>query len=326
MDLNDCKDRRHCRDGGSFIVLQKILLMKKKALATIRNIVIEGMKPVYSGLRLHRAGDIQSMVNSLKHQGQLQLVTVHVQEEFYCIIDGVKRYHAALELSWETLECQVFDVDASLAKAMILHLNKSSRSLSDYEEGLIVQSIKQEQGLDQKAISELLGRSRSWVCRRLSLVEKLCETVQDSMKMGVISGSMAREIIKLPRGNQEEILKSITEHQLTSRQSALIVEKFLKAASKEEKHYILTEPMDIIEKDQREEDIHDSRLSGAGNRLLKSAELHIKGQNILKSQLLDEKTRRLEGLEQQIIQPKLERVKVQGEKINHLITSIYKIK
>ena len=43
------------------------------------------------------------------------------------------------------------------------------------EEALVVHSLSHEDGLSQGEIAVLLGRHKSWVCRRLSLVERLSD-------------------------------------------------------------------------------------------------------------------------------------------------------
>jgi len=83
-------------------------------------------------------------------------------------------------------------------------------------------------------VAGLVGYSSSWVSRRLALVEKLEPTVTDELKLGVISMTQAREIIQLPRGNQLELTKTIVEHDLNSRQTAVIIDEFLKTQDREQ--------------------------------------------------------------------------------------------
>ena len=77
------------------------------------------------------------------------------------------------------MDVRILDVPLMEGKAMMLSYNKSGRSLMDYDEALVVCSLKKDHLLDQSAISHLIGYSRSWVCRRLALVEKLDPSVQE---------------------------------------------------------------------------------------------------------------------------------------------------
>ena len=88
--------------------------------------------------RLIQPEAVRSMTQSMQSTGQLQPLILLKNDDGYHIIDGIKRYRAALELGLEELQSLVFEVDLVMAKAMILHYNRHSSSLSIYEQGLIV--------------------------------------------------------------------------------------------------------------------------------------------------------------------------------------------
>ena len=60
-----------------------------------------------------------------------------------------------------------------MAKAAIYGLNQTGRRPQEWEEAWIVHALVREDGMTQVEVAELLGRHKSWVCRRLALVEKL---------------------------------------------------------------------------------------------------------------------------------------------------------
>ena len=68
----------------------------------------------------------------------------------------------------------------------------------------MIRSLQCEDGLSQVEIAVLLGRHKSWVCRHLSLVERLCDGVMDHLKLGLINTTTARELARLPGGNQPD--------------------------------------------------------------------------------------------------------------------------
>ena len=51
-----------------------------------------------------------------------------------------------------------------------------------------------------------MGRHKSWVCRRLALLEKLAADVRQELEVGLLTPTAAREIARLPAGNQSEVL------------------------------------------------------------------------------------------------------------------------
>lgn len=109
------------------------------------------------------------------------------------------------------------------AKTMILSYNQHSNSLIDYEEAQIVYSLKKEHLMKQEEIAVLLLKNFSWVSRRLSFIERLDDNVRTHLQLGKITPTHARELIKLPRGKQNDFLKLIIGNNLTSRQTAILV-------------------------------------------------------------------------------------------------------
>ncbi len=150
----------------------------------------------YSSLRLVNPRAEKQMLDSLKRYGQMSPVVVCPTEsegDKYQLLDGFKRLRSAQQLSeLHTLRARVLDVGARAAKAAVLCLNWIFRSVSDLEEGWVIHSLCREDGLTQVEVGQLLGRDRSWVSRRLSLVERLTDEVQSQLRLGLISGTVCR--------------------------------------------------------------------------------------------------------------------------------------
>ena len=226
-----------------------------------------------SEFRLIQPEAVRSMTTSMRSTGQLQPLILLKNDQGYQIIDGIKRYRSALELGLSELQSMVFEVDVAMAKAMILHYNRHSSSLTMYEQGLIVRSLIQDHRMSQKEVARVLHQSHSWVCRRLSLIEKLLPEVQDALRMGEITVSHGRELVKLPRGNQGPALSVVIRESLTSRECAIMVDKLLKAKGIDDESYIYNHSREVIREALQGNQIYDSRLSDHGNRLLKAREL-----------------------------------------------------
>jgi len=234
----------------------------------------------FSKLRLTRPEQIKSMQNSLEITGQLQPVFVRHAADLYQLLDGFKRYYACLQLKWDEIRVHIVDLDDITAKAMILNYNQYGSSLVDYEEAQIVYSLKKEHLMKHEEIATLLTRSFSWVSRRLSFIERLSPTVQSHLQLGKISPSHARELVKLPRGKQDSILKLIVDNKLTSRETSVLVFKYLQSQTQAEQDYLLSNPLDVINQSGKEDEIKDCRLSPHGNRLLKTTRLLLSQQHI----------------------------------------------
>jgi len=175
-----------------------------------------------SALRLCEPSAVDAMCASLARNGQLTPLIVFDEGGSAEIVDGFKRLRAARRLQWTHLavrRCDLGRVDAKIQLAL-LH---TGRGLTELEEGWLVRSLYRDDCLAQAAIAERLGRHKTWVCRRLMLVEGLEPEVQASVRLGLVAARAAVVLAALPRGNQKEALEIVTRRGLTVRQTELLV-------------------------------------------------------------------------------------------------------
>jgi ParB family transcriptional regulator, chromosome partitioning protein len=235
------------------------------------DIALDSMLDTWSGYRLHYPERIATMEQSLRREGQLQPVVVRSYEGRHQLVDGFKRYYASQKLGWSSLKALVLTADEITAKCIIIRCNRKNVPLQDYEEALVIRSFYRDHSLHQEQIGKLLGRSASWVSRRLSFIDRLTEQVQSQLKLGSITVSHARELVNLPRGKQDEMLRLAMGHGFSTRQTALLVKCHMQG-SKQEQDYLMQHPEEAINS-YRERKDHDSRLGPHGNRLLKTVRL-----------------------------------------------------
>lgn len=231
---------------------------------------LEEVGESYGSLRLVNPRAEKQMRESLQRYGQMSPVVVcRGTGEGFELLDGFKRLHASQQLGWEAFRARVLEVGVRAAKAAVLYLNWVSRSVSDLEEGWVVHALCREDGLTQVEVGQLLGRDRSWVSRRLSLVEKLSDEVQSQLRLGLITGTVGRELARVPRGTQELLLEAVTKHGLGSREVAGLVD-LLRESSIEEQEQVLQSPREALAAAGKcPAVVRDPRLAEAGNQLLR---------------------------------------------------------
>jgi len=223
----------------------------------------------YGALRLAAPQLLRQLRGSVQREGIRHPVVVScaVEGQRWVLLDGFKRVRVAEELGLKELWAQVVQLDATQAKAAILKCNQARPGLCEIEEAWIVRSLIREQGLRQVQVGELLGRNKSWVCRRLRLAEALDPALQDDLRLGLLSATAARELARLPRGNQARAAEAVREHQLTSRQSAQLVERLLETADPLAVREVLADPLRYLAAEAATSPRRDPRLSDGGNRL-----------------------------------------------------------
>ena len=230
--------------------------------------------------RLHRYRLAQpkaekSMAQSLERYGQVSPVVICLQEEEHVLIDGFKRLTAARRLKGVTsLQARRMDVDEQGAKAAIYNLNRIGQRPLELEESWIVHALVREDGLSQVEAAQLLGRHKSWVNRRLAMLERLCEAAREELRLGLLSPAVARQLTRLPRGNQSGALQAAREASLTSRELSGVVDLLLASGTQEQTAFVLSDPRQALrQSDDRFPHHWDPRLSVAGNRAAKRLSL-----------------------------------------------------
>ena len=179
-----------------------------------------------SALRLCDAAALEAMRRSLARHGQLDALAAFATPGGLEIIDGFKRVRAARALGWRTLRARVADVDATEAKILLVALH-DRRGLTELEEGWLIRSLYRDDHLSQPAIAARLGRHKSWVFRRLMLVEALDPAVQADVRLGLLAPRAATAVSQLPRGNQHALARLVIRRGLTVRQTEMVVAELL---------------------------------------------------------------------------------------------------
>jgi ParB-like chromosome segregation protein Spo0J len=225
----------------------------------------------YGRYRLHLPEAERAMARSLERYGQLSPVVVCRRQDRYELIDGFKRLGAARRLvPLESLAARLLEADERSAKAAIYGLNRAGGRTRELEEAWIIHALVRDDGMSQVEVAELLGRHKSWVCRRLALIERLGSKARDDLRVGLLSPTAARQIVRLPEGNQGEVLDAARREALAGAELTGIVDLWLGCANASQQQYILAHPREALS--QAKGLLHavrDPRLSEAGNQLWK---------------------------------------------------------
>lgn len=223
----------------------------------------------YGRYRLHVPELERGMMRSLDSYGQLSPIVVVMHEGRWELIDGFKRLGAARKLaSMDRLVARQIEADERSAKAAIYGLNRAGGRTREIEEAWIVHALVREDGLKQVEVAELLGRHKSWVCRRLALIEKLSPEARADLQVGLLTPTAARQLVRLPAGNQPDILELVRRESLSTNELIGIVDLWVQCPARIQQQYILQHPREALAQEKGMDlASHDPRLSPAGNRI-----------------------------------------------------------
>ena len=234
----------------------------------IRFMAVDQLGQRYRRYRLPDPDAEAAMAASLGRYGQQTPVVVCLREETHEVLDGFKRLAAAQALGLKTVSIRLIEVDERLAKATILGLNQTGRRTQEWEEAWIVHALVREDGLTQEEVAELLYHHKSWVCRRLALVEKLADAARNDLRLGLLSVTAARSLVRLPAGNQPELLATLRRDKLTAAELDGVVNLLQAAPGQSQEEYILAQPRQALRQAREETGwAWDPRLSSSGNRV-----------------------------------------------------------
>jgi ParB/RepB/Spo0J family partition protein len=221
--------------------------------------------------RCPQPSQLGRMRQSLSTHGQMTPVIAVEREGKLELVDGFKRRAAATQMGWNELVVSVRPLDERGQWAAMLTLNRTPGALSVLEEALILRELCHS-GLNQTEIGQLLGRHKSWVSRRLGLVERLHTDLVEWVRTGLMSAGTARRLMVLPAGNQLEMAAVVAQAELSTEETELLVSLWQKASDPTVRRFLLSQPRTAIEKARPEkaQTPLDPRLSQRGKALARA--------------------------------------------------------
>ena len=199
------------------------------AAVTARELELALVGERLSALRLRPPETLREMERSLSRHGQLGAVVCCRAAGTIEIVDGFKRLIAARTMGWRTLRAEIHDVTTGPVAKLLLWQSNAGQKLSELEEAWLVRALYRDDQLNQPQIAQLLGRHKSWVCRRLVLAEGLTDAVESDVRLGLVSATAAHDIGRLRRCNQAAVAQVIARRGLTTRQTTQLVDQLVAA-------------------------------------------------------------------------------------------------
>jgi ParB-like chromosome segregation protein Spo0J len=295
--------------------------------AVVRQLAIDQFDQRYAALRLQASAEArQAMIQSLGRYGQISPLVVWPADDAWVLVDGFKRVEAAKQVpGLDTLDARLIDADPKTAKAAIYGLNRLSDGVHLLEEAWIVCALVREDRLTQREVAQLLGHDKSWISRRLALVEKLCGTAQDDLSLGLLNPSVARELGRLPMGNQEKLLTAIRRDGLSTTEARQVVDLLIGCTTREQREYVLLKPREAVrEATGGLTRSYDPRLSVAGNRLARRLAVLLEGLGWMENWLRHSGRAELSQNDGQLLRGGLERLARDGHTVAELSTELAK--
>lgn len=205
----------------------------------------------YAGLRITDALRTARLVASLYEHGQQQPVLVvrgggsDEGIERYVLIDGYARVSALHELKRDSVAATVLEMSEAHALLLAFRLERN-RARSAMEEAWLLRELMSGHGLLQADLAVLLGRSPSWVSRRLALIEALPTAAEQAVRLGRLPAQAAMKyLVPLARANCvqcEQLIGNLGQRRLSVRQMARLYAGW-RVGNAEQRQAIVDKPL-----------------------------------------------------------------------------------
>ena len=181
----------------------------------------------YEALRSRSPARERRLLASLVETGQQTPIVVVGATETAppIVIDGYKRVRLLRKLGQDTVRATAWALGE--AEALLLErMLRAGDADNALEQGWFLRELRDRFRLTGTELGRRVGRTESWVSRRLALVAELPESVQRHVRAGAISAHAAMKyLVPLARANRvdgERLADAVAPHTLSTRQMALL--------------------------------------------------------------------------------------------------------
>lgn len=164
----------------------------------------------------------------------------------HVVVDGFKRIRCLRKLGHDRVSALLWDLGE--AEALLLqHQQQSGHSA--LEEGWLLLELATQSGLSESELAAKLGRSKSWVSRRLGLVADLPVAVQELVRSGRLQPYGAgRYLLPLARANgphAEQLAQWIATRDLSTRDLERLYRAY-QASSAQSREFLVANPLVVL--------------------------------------------------------------------------------
>jgi ParB family chromosome partitioning protein len=163
--------------------------------------------------------NLDELISSIRQRGLLQPIVVRgLEDHYYQIIAGNRRYQACKRLCWRKISCNIVEVDDKESFELSLIENIQRETLNPIDEARAFKIYISDFGWG--GISELakkIGKSPSYVTKRIELLDLPLEVIQ-SVSDSLVCPSVAEELrIIKDQTKQSELAHLIAQRHLSLR-------------------------------------------------------------------------------------------------------------
>lgn len=205
-------------------------------MSAIESIEIAHLHLRYEHTRIRQTAQVLRMADSLSRYGQRMPVLVAVDHSFgHVLIDGYLRVKALRQMGQDLVTARLWPQSESDALVYMM-VNMQGRTWDVYEQAAVIKELHLSHQISIGRIAQLLGKDKSWVSRRLLLLQTLDDELIALICNGTISSWSAQRILTpMARANAEHakcLAAALKKEKISTRRLALFFEHYKKSNHK----------------------------------------------------------------------------------------------
>lgn len=218
--------------------------------AGVLHLELRHLRVDYAGIRASDPVAEAKLLASIAREGQkVPILVAREDPHAHQVLDGFRRRDALEQLGRDTLLAVEWPGGAVDGLIEVRRLRTASAS-GPLEEGWLIEVLVDRHSLSLDEIGERLGRTKSWVHRRLSLVRQLPEDVRQKVLSGALSGYVATKYaVPLARANAELVAPycdCIIAHGFSTRQAGTVYQYLTHTQDPAIQKEILARPQRVL--------------------------------------------------------------------------------
>ena len=171
--------------------------------------------------------ELSDLAASIREHGLIQPLIVTRSSSGYTLIAGERRWRAAQLAGLEKVPVIVKETTPQEMLELAIIENIQREDLNAIEEAQAYRQLMDDFGMTQEAVADRVGKGRSTITNLVRLLV-LPQEVQQAVLDGQISGTHARELLRLPTAEMQiEAKDEMNRKGLNRREAAKLVDRML---------------------------------------------------------------------------------------------------
>ena len=160
--------------------------------------------------------DVDRCMKTIREYGLLTPLVIHPDNKGgHVIISGECELEALRKIGIKKIEAVVVDCNDKIeANKLSLLLSSLRKEQSPISEGLMLKNLLKTENYTQADIAYLVGKSVSWVSKRITLIERLDNSVLELVAAKKLCCHTAQEIARLPQQIQHQFAIKVVKDKI----------------------------------------------------------------------------------------------------------------